>query len=436
MYIAIDDTDSPKNMCTTFILTEIIKESKLDVIGLPRLVRLNPTIPFRTRGNASLCVNLGKGKGMSEKIGKILGKDIISYESGSDPTDVPSLLELAKDVILRYADLSEENTNPGLVVSKRPFDPSFYWKVVRDVSSIDEAEKFIKNSGAEFSKIKNGRGIIGAAAAISWPGLSKTYELLFYKEGISKNIPSELKFIISRKMESIPGTFNNIDVLNRHPAIFPDQSTPVIMGVRSVRKENFLEEVLEVPEVSEVKSSRYMLYETNQATDDHIITDFTVPEDYHSYRIEGSVSTVPVSTTGSHYFAEITSGNRRIKIAAFEPTKEFRKVFGLLRPGDLIVVYGSMKRGTINVEKMEIKSLARAFARGNPECTICGNRTLNKGMNDYRCPRCGNRMKQPHYRSMERELNPGFYDVPVSARRHLSMPFSLNITNIYGGRYR
>ncbi|MCW6168231.1 MAG: tRNA(Ile)(2)-agmatinylcytidine synthase [Thermoplasmatales archaeon] len=426
MFLAIDDTDSPKNMCTTFVLTEIIHETGMDIIGMPRLVRLNPTIPFKTRGNASLAVQLGKGIGEKRKIGNILGKDIFSYDSGEESIDESDLMDIAEEVIYRYADLDYEGTNPGIVASKTTFDPAFYWKAVREVSEISEAEDFIIHSGGHFRKIKNGRGIIGAAAAIAWPRNAITYELLFYSDDKNHQIPRNLQFYLSEKAEMIQGTFNNIDRENRHPAIFPDQSTPVLMGIRSMTDEGFLENVLELDGISDLHYSRFMLYETNQATDDHIIENSTYFWDFHSYRIDGIISITPYSINGSHYFSEMISNGKRVKIAAFEPTKEFRKIFRQLRPMDLVSVYGSMKNGTLNVEKMQIKATSKIYGRTAPECPDCSVRTVNKGLNDYRCPVCGKIMNLPSYESIERDVSPGFYDVPVSTRRHLSKPFSIS----------
>ena len=54
MFVAVDDTDSMKGNCTTFLATEIIREfGDLDLIGNPRLVRLNPATPWKTRGNST-----------------------------------------------------------------------------------------------------------------------------------------------------------------------------------------------------------------------------------------------------------------------------------------------------------------------------------------------------------------------------------------------
>ena len=51
-----------------------------DVIGNPRLVRLNPNIPWKTRGNGAISLQLGKGSKKKKKIGEIDDKDVFSSE--------------------------------------------------------------------------------------------------------------------------------------------------------------------------------------------------------------------------------------------------------------------------------------------------------------------------------------------------------------------
>ncbi len=64
MFIAADDTDSSTWMCTTFLATELVEEFRdYDLIGLPRLVRLNPAVPWKTRGNGAICIRIGRGVG-------------------------------------------------------------------------------------------------------------------------------------------------------------------------------------------------------------------------------------------------------------------------------------------------------------------------------------------------------------------------------------
>ena len=78
MYLGVDDTDSVKGMCTTYLATELIREfDELDLIGNPRLVRLNPNVPWKTRGNGAVALKFGKGRGKPKVIGMMKAKELI-----------------------------------------------------------------------------------------------------------------------------------------------------------------------------------------------------------------------------------------------------------------------------------------------------------------------------------------------------------------------
>src|SRR5690348_17412068 len=76
LWIGVDDTDSLQGMCTTFLATEIVRDLTLDLdlIGYPRLVRLNPNIPWKTRGNGAVCIRVGKGMGAASVVGSKIGR--------------------------------------------------------------------------------------------------------------------------------------------------------------------------------------------------------------------------------------------------------------------------------------------------------------------------------------------------------------------------
>ena len=55
--IGFDDTDSPKGMCTTFLAYKIVdylKKEKVTFLDYPKLIRFNPNIPWKTRGNGAV----------------------------------------------------------------------------------------------------------------------------------------------------------------------------------------------------------------------------------------------------------------------------------------------------------------------------------------------------------------------------------------------
>ncbi len=426
MLLAVDDTDSREGMCTTYLLTEIIRRSGLDVIGLPRLVRLNPAIRYKTRGNGALAVNLGHGGGESQFIGDMGGKKIISRSTLKEDASEGELHSLVREVIDELAVLDDPNTNPGAVLSRKPFPQEFYWKAVREEASIADAESFIEKNGGKLLKFKNGRGIIGAAAALSWPGKRSTFEFLAYRDSPGRNPSHSTRLKIAEYADEIPGTFNNLDQKNRYAAIFPKERTPVVLGVRGTKKSPLILSLPRMIEDSGVSVDRYVCFESNQATDDHIMPESRVLEDGMSYAVEGTVSIRPEAITGSHYFSQIWTGYKKLKVAAFEPTKEFRQIFRQLLPGDFVRVFGTFVDEAINVEKMEILKLSSHFSRKSPLCANCGTRMKSKGEGDYRCPSCHSRQHLPHYMKIERALLPGKYDVPVIARRHISRPFELD----------
>ncbi len=425
MLVAVDDTDSRNRMCTTYLLTELIYRSGLDVIGYPRLVRLNPAIEYKTRGNGALAVNLGIGSGESRKIGRINGHDIISYSKLKEGPSEDYILELAKETVENLAVMDEPNTNPGIVVSESYLPDNFYWKAVREEVSIKDAEDFVRNNNGKYMKFKNGRGIIGAAASLSWPGLQRTYEVLTYRDHEAALPGKSMKLKIAEMADNVPGTFNNIDHENHYAAVFPKDRTPVIMGIRGMSGDTILESLPRLLSGSGITPDRHLCYETNQATDDHIIKNQTALVERQSYFLAGTVISKPEVIEGSHYFSRLNSNGQQINIAAFEPTKQFRSVFHKLLPGDSVQIYGSYVNQTINIEKLEIIDLSVIYRREPPVCDNCGQRMLSKGRMDYRCRKCKTRKEIPFYRRIDRGLHPGKYDVPVIARRHLSKPFEL-----------
>ena len=160
---------------------------------------------------------------------------------------------------------------------------------------------------------------------------------------------------------------------------------------------------------------------SNQGTDDHIvernISDICPME---SPAVQGEVSSPPRTIQGGHVFFGLRDDTEDIVCAAYEPTKEFREVVSLLQEGDEVVVVGSMRNepATINLEKLLVLSAPRA---GNPCCPDCGRSMPSSGKGQgYRCRKCGR--KEEARKPSPGVLQPGAYQVPVCARRHLMRP--------------
>ncbi len=429
MHVAVDDTDSIDEMCTTYIISEIMSRKKYDIIGNPELVRLNPNISYKTRGNGALNINLGRGSGKKKITGRINNEYIYSCERLDEEPDEDDLMDFVYNIVNDYSVKTDIKTSPGIVISKDRFDENLYYKALEEDISIEFIENYLKDR-AIYKKINTGHGIIGSAASLAWNRKKITYELLDYKYPNYGYIDKNTKMKIAEIPEKYNTTFNNIDRDNNYPAIFPKQKTPVIFGIRGTNEGDLIKIYGEIKNSYNLNDARCVIYETNQGTDDHIINDPEFLSDLGSYAITGIISSHPCVIRGGHRFINMEYKNINVKLSAFEPTKEFRKLIDSLLPGDIVRAYGSYIDGTLKLEKLMVNSVSRLFRKEPPICGSCHVKTRSKGNMDYRCPVCKKRYKNPNIYEVGRDIKPGYYEVPVIARRHLSMPVKLS--NYFG----
>jgi len=416
--IGIDDTDSSREMCTTYLTVEILRRTSLDLIGFPNLVRLNPNIPLKTRGNAAISLTLGRGEGERRIVGTIDGEAVYSfprYREEKMDIDILSIIE-------RFSP-KDERTNPALIISHERGNPEFYWEAVREF--IDFRNVLGKVKG-DVRTINGDVGIVGANAAISWPGERVTYELISYLDqsrwGGEHSVDDESAKYLEMNFQD---TFDNYDFQNGYNAIRPTTKTPVLFGIRGI------DPVLLAKHRSVVRSepySSYLIYVTNQGTDDHLV-ERTIDETklYNSSILTGFLKDNPSWLRGGVLQFTLEDGHGEIKAVAMEPTKQFRLLLSKLRKGDRVRVYGGVtKPGFINLEKINVLSLSTVKHIIPPVCRKCGTRMESYGRNSgFRCRKCGARTMKGEEFTERRDIQPGFYEVPVIARRHLSRPLKL-----------
>jgi tRNA(Ile2)-agmatinylcytidine synthase len=436
--LSFDDTDSPEGMCTTYLAALVIEElSDYDLIGLPRLVRLNPNIPWKTRGNAAICLAFGFGSGPSRPCGDLNETQLRCYAEGRqcDPDD---LLRRAAKVLERVAKFECDKTNPGIVASGRKPPQSLYWRAVREVVSLKEVESVLRETGATWKKYKGGRGVIGAAAAMSWRPKDRTWEVVAYRSPTRFGTPRDIdsKSVIAMD-KSTRMTFNNYDYENDHIAIAPGSPCPILFGVRGDSADELLKARTMI---KGERPDKWLLFMTNQATEDHIVARRIAslrPRD--SARIEARVVSRPVTIPGKHVILRVSDGTE-VDAAFYEPSRRFRAVARALIPGDEIVLYGSVRETprSLNVEKMHVRRLVRDVRKvHNPVCKNCAKRMGSLGSGQgFRCKRCGAKAPpaKAEYKSFPRAIKTGWYEPPVASRRHLHKPVRrmsrVNIDNL------
>lgn len=406
IWVGMDDTDSPQGMCTTYLALLIIEELEkegFEIKGFPRLIRLNPTIPFKTRGNGAVSFLLDG--------------------------DMDTLMEIADRMIQQNSQLHHEKTNPGVVFVNPEDDKltstlfKFSNQVLKSIATIDEADSIIKKYGIGHLRYKSGRGLIGALAAVGVHLSDFTVEKLAYRSPDRFDSQREFEEESFYRADSLtyPHTWDTVDRHNKVVVSVPNSPDPVLFGIRGSNL-SYIQQAFETVETEPI--DKEMTFITNQGTDMHLIREEGLQElkNYHSYRLKGEVVKKPHIEEGGHMFFFMETKLGVIKCAAFEPTKQFREVISNLIVGDQLRVYGSMKKDTINLEKISLKP-AEITLEENPACPLCGKKMESAGKGQgFRCKKCKTNAPHKVNTRIKRDIEEGFYEVPPVARRHISKP--------------
>ena len=416
LHIGFDDTDSPSGGCTTYIAARLVEE--LGSLGArfvdyPNLLRLNPNVPWKTRGNGAVCLRIEIEKSLEEDARRAVLNHIEAY-----------------------SDFECENTNPGIVFLEGEVPlgiVEFSDDVVRGVVTLDDALKTIDDNGASAKGYKNMRGVIGGLAAVG--GLRRgdhTYEFLAYRLpgtwGTPRRVDSDS--VVRMDEATARSTFNNVDPETGRVLIAPNGPDPVLFGVRGEGPNVVCEAGLMV---DSEPLERWVIFRANQGTDAHLgsLAPIESLEPYSPAVIEGLVTGVPKTIKGGHVFFGLTDETGRIDCAAYEPTGSFRVIVRSLIPEDRVRVYGGVRgvanaeRPTFNMEKLEVLELARDLRKMNPACPECGGSMESMGREKgFRCRGCGFRGPAMTKIMVEekRQICIGLFMPPPRAQRHLAKP--------------
>ena len=414
MRIGIDDTDSPEGMCTTYLGAVLVRRLVREGyrVSDALLVRLNPNVAYKTRGNAAICI-----------------------EAKGDPDHA---FALACECVEELADFAAAETNPGVVVAESPLPAAWYRRAVTGFCEIDGAIALLEDCGAQYRGYKNGRGLIGAAAAVAAEVPGATFELLAYRRHDDRGGRTvERESVFSAEEATYPHTWDSVDRQNDMVVCVPHTPDPVLFGIRGESAGWVRAARLHIRSQEPVMEQ---VYRTNQGTDAHLLPGtIGAMEEGRSYLVSGTVASLPRTGRGGHVAFDLADRNRSVRCMAYEPTKQFRDIIRQLVPGDALLVAGSVRQGSVNLEKVRVCRLHPATASRPPVCAACGRRMTSAGAGKgYKCRHCGARAPLPEVSAVVRTLAPGWYEVPPSARRHLAKPlvrFGPGELAGEGGRY-
>lgn len=426
----MDDTDSPRGGCTTYVLTELLdlaREQELDLIGPPRLVRLNPNVPWKTRGNAALSATFGHGDGTRRRIGELRGRAVWSHGTGSSPSEaeVRRFRLAAWDRVLRSSRTEDEGTDPALVVTTSPLPDELYWKAVREVVDVDDVRRRLRQADAWWRTAGSDRGLVGAAAAVAWPAGRGTWELTAYRAPERWGEPRRVDArSVRRVARRLPSLFLCHDPRTRRLLVAPHTACPILYGLRGRRVSELLSARSGV--VSEAVD-RWVVFRTNQGTGDHLARrSIAALPPFGSGRLRARVQTPPVGLAGGHARVTLIDDELTpIEALAFEPTKTLPPVVRSLRVGDRVEIWGGRSQDpALRLEGIRLVALVPRWGRSRaPTCPACHRRARSLGTGrGYRCAACRRRWPpEAARRSRERpSFPPGVYHPTPSARRHLA----------------
>lgn len=409
--MAFDDTDSRMGHCTTHLGYRVVGSllSQGCVFSrYPRLVRLNPNIPFKTRGNAAVCLD---------------------FESDR-PEDA---FETAESLLRELSDV-ENGANSGAVFLAGDLRSSIfrplYETAVRGVVNWKKVAKILEGERVRHAVLGNGMGLVGAAASLGFSETDDhTYELIAYRRPENCGKPREIdpESVKRAEREMFPHTLNNYDYGSRRLLIAPHGPDPVFLGIRADSPDVSLEAFRSV--LYEEELAGHMIYLSNQCTDAHLVSPLGLPlSAYSSGWLEGSVRSLEKGE-GKHLYLTLEVAGSVVPAAVYEPAGDLLRMARKLMKGDRLRAFGGVRRATtkhpavLNVEKIEVLHTEPKLKHENPLCEKCGRGTKSEGRaKGFQCRSCGARLRESGKRVtvVPRDIEPGVYLPSPGAQRHLT----------------
>jgi len=435
IYISFDDIDSPRGGCTTHFTTltfyDIIKRFGIQAnsLTLPKLVRLNPDIPWKTRGNAATCIEIPisfeEGIKYVENIGL---KRLLSYieEDGAIPGHTqPGIAVIDKDEIDRSRQLLLE----------------LYLKAVKRIVSIQDVEKVLeKLKRIEVYTVHGKRGLIGALAAIGGKihkTHNPTYELLAYTHPDIKGQVAEGELYKVLNDLERDDTFGHIDRKNGRVLVLPRGRDPVLLGLRGTNPVELIR-ILDNIKGLLPPINKWIIYKTNQATNIHFYgkEEPYIPRKYEQHRGPAIIRRDRTSLEGGHVIVRTTfytqDSQYDTDLAVYSEAGEATKRIVAYLHDTPAYITGNMRpitgKDAINHEAIYIHGDPIVSTKHSTLCPRCMKRMESAGESKgYKCRICGYRLRveiSPHIHKVIRWI-PDRTIQPPSHQRHLTRPLKL-----------
>ncbi|MHC1627388.1 MAG: TiaS agmantine-binding domain-containing protein [Candidatus Nezhaarchaeales archaeon] len=415
LHVGMDDVDSWNGGCTTHFAFEVLRDAmkrfSIKLLDYPVLARLNPNVPWKTRGNGAVCLRI-----------KIHSKDLKNFFN---------FLELK----LRSYTENFYDADPTIaILIGKPGDDieELYRKALTRVVTLREAFDVARKNDVKIIATRTGMGLIGSLASIgSLMHGDYTYEILAYRDA---NVKRELDgdSVWYMEFKTWPYTFNNVDPEEGRILITPHGPDPVFYGIRGEDPKILLAASKTIRIYG--KLSGYIIFRSNQGTDCHYLSIDKIEDvqPYSSISLRGEVACKPMIIKGGHVVFKVAKDREELWCAAYKPSGEIRRVAEKLDVGDVVEVYGGVRRIpgsdtlSLNLEKIVILKTSEKALERNPPCPRCQRTLKSLGRKGgFKCEKCGFKTseKRKILLKVHREKLEGVYLPPPRSMRHLAKPF-------------
>ena len=429
MYILIglDDIDSYSGGCTTHFATFVVEKIislKGVITDYPRLIRLNPDVPWRTRGNGAVAIE--------------------AYIPSKNFSFLQSWMERYLNKYLELENGFSVGTQPGIIIldgsklQRKDFKKMYMYSrnAMYKIISSEVLEKTIasfKDKILYLFNLYGKRGLIGALAAVgNYLPTDHTYELLVYRNFLERSKSRRINIIPDTSYED-ENTFAHVDLETNKPIWSPHGPDPVILGIRGNKVSSILSIFNRIKR--HITFNRWMIFLTNQGTDEHLIAYEDSQDELNAYSQFYGIAEIngaPVKERGGHLKIEGRINNRLVDLIAYEPSGYLRKIIETLEPNIHIKVGGSLKYSSVKKEKMILNlqkiynetPLITMYRKINPKCPRCGSSMESIGTyKGYICKKC----KYHIYTDIKPTVDkikwiPQISLPPYRSIRHLSKP--------------
>lgn len=426
--IGMDNVDSYWGGCTThfsYLITKRIYELGGWLVDYPKLIRLNPDIPWKTRGNGCVCLETMIKKDKIYKFTEWCEETLLTY---MDQVDGYSVKNQPAVVI----------TNGELMCDK-DFEMlhDFYSKALCSVVSVDKALEVIENIKDKIIFLCHPyglRGLIGALSALGNMLINDyTYELLIYRR-LDERDRDRLKNFSSNIIELLTedeDTFAHIDPENNKILITPTGPDPVVAGIRGNKLSAIFSVFRRIKKYLDY--SGWMVFVTNQGTNANLLSSGK-DNDYYQQIFRKFTLLTKLWLRGGHLFITGESGNEKFAINFYYESGRIRTILDKSLNDRILKLFigGGVKPNkkgheiskVINPQLIVISNTTMDYMeRERPICPKCKVTLKSGGMGKlYKCKKCGYNVVDVEVEVHRKITIPNILLPPYRSILHISKP--------------